>query len=83
MITHEQIETLIRAALPDAIVETADRTGTLDHYNLSVVSRQFDGMPLLDRNRLIYSALGDALRDGRLHAVEIKTGTPVQGADRP
>ncbi len=76
MITHEQIEALIQSAIPDAVVETADRTGTLDHYNLSVVSRNFDGMPLLDRNRLIYSALGDALKDGRLHAVEIKTATP-------
>jgi acid stress-induced BolA-like protein IbaG/YrbA len=34
-------------------------------------------MPLLDRNRLIYAALGDALKDGSLHAVEIKTGTPA------
>lgn len=76
MITHEQIEAMILAALPDAVVQTADRTGTLDHYNLSVVSRHFEGMPLLDRNRLIYSALGDALKDGRLHALEIKTGTP-------
>jgi stress-induced morphogen len=80
MITHEQIETLIRAALPDAVVETGDRTGTLDHYNLLVVSRGFAGMPLLDRNRLIYSALGDALKDGRLHAVEIKTAVPESGS---
>jgi acid stress-induced BolA-like protein IbaG/YrbA len=77
MITHAQIESLIRTALPDAAVQTQDRTGTLDHYNLTVVSRAFADMPLLDRNRLIYAALGEALKDGRLHAVEIKTGTPA------
>jgi acid stress-induced BolA-like protein IbaG/YrbA len=77
MITHAKIESLIRERLPDAVVETQDRTGTLDHYNLSVVSREFADMPLLDRNRLIYAALGEALKDGSLHAVEIKTGTPA------
>jgi stress-induced morphogen len=77
MITHAKIETLIREKLPDAVVQTHDRTGTLDHYNLTVVSRAFSGMPLLDRNRLIYSALGEALKDGSLHAVEITTATPV------
>ncbi|HEY5096067.1 MAG TPA: BolA/IbaG family iron-sulfur metabolism protein [Candidatus Eremiobacteraceae bacterium] len=77
MITHEEIETLIREKLPDAVVQAHDRTGTLDHYNLTVVSREFTGMPLLDRNRLIYTALGEALKDGSLHAVEIKTGTPA------
>ena len=77
MITHAKIETLIREKLPDAVVQTQDRTGTLDHYNLTVVSREFAGMPLLDRNRLIYAALGDALKDVSLHAVEIKTGTPA------
>ena len=77
MITHEKIEMLIREKLPDAVVQTQDRTGTRDHYNLNVVSRTFAGMPLLDRNRLIYAALGEALKDGSLHAVEIKTGTPA------
>ena len=77
MITHEKIEMLIREKLPDAVVQTHDRTGTLDHYNLNVVSRAFAGMPLLDRNRLIYAALGEALKDGSLHAVEIKTGIPA------
>jgi acid stress-induced BolA-like protein IbaG/YrbA len=77
MITHAKIEALIRERLPDAVVETQDRTGTLDHYNLTVVSREFADMPLLDRNRLIYAALGAALKDGSLHAVEIKTGTPA------
>lgn len=77
MITHAKIETLIREKLPDAVVQTHDRTGTLDHYNLTVVSREFAGMPLIDRNRLIYAALGEALKDGSLHAVEIKTATPA------
>lgn len=73
MITHGDIERLIRAALPDATVETADRTGTLDHYDVRVASAAFLGKSLLDQHRMIYDALSEALRDGRLHAVELKT----------
>jgi len=73
MITHEEIETLIRTALPDAAVETRDRTGTRDHYNICVRSREFSGKPLLDQHRMIYEALGGALKDGRLHAIELRT----------
>ena len=73
MITHEEIETLIRNSLPDATVETRDRTGTRDHYSIRVRSQAFSGKPLLDQHRIIYDALGGALRDGRLHAIELKT----------
>ncbi|MDQ6767128.1 MAG: BolA/IbaG family iron-sulfur metabolism protein [Candidatus Eremiobacteraeota bacterium] len=73
MITHDAIQRLIRDRLPDAQVETRDRTGTLDHYNVKVVSAAFSGKPLLDQHRMIYSALSEALKDGRLHAVELKT----------
>ncbi len=73
MITHAEIEQLIRRTLPDAAVETTDRTGTLDHYNVRVVSAQFSGKPLLDQHRMVYDALTEALKDGRLHAVELKT----------
>ncbi len=73
MITHAEIQTLIRTALPDAAVETRDRTGTLDHYNVRVASALFSGKSLLDQHRMVYDALSGALKDGRLHAVELKT----------
>jgi stress-induced morphogen len=73
MITHGDIEQLIRKALPDARVQTRDRTGTLDHYNVTVASAAFSGKSLLDQHRMIYDALTEALKDGRLHAVELKT----------
>jgi stress-induced morphogen len=73
MITHEDIERLIKTALPDARVQTYDRTGTSDHYNVTVTSTAFSGKPLLDQHRMIYAALSEALKDGRLHAVELKT----------
>ena len=73
MITHAALEELIRRAIPDASVESHDRTGTLDHYNIKIGSAAFAGKPLLDQHRMIYDALAEALKDGRLHAVELKT----------
>jgi stress-induced morphogen len=75
MITPDELAGLIRIALPDATVEAFDWTGTQDHYNVKVVSAGFAGVPLIDQHRLIYSAVDAALKDGRLHAIQIKTET--------
>ena len=73
MITHEDLEELIQRAMPDARVQTRDRTGTLDHYDIHVVSTAFSGKSLMDQHRMVYSALSAAMSDGRLHAVELRT----------
>lgn len=75
MITPEQIATLIRAALPDAAVEASDWSGTGDHYDVRVTSAGFSGKPLIDQHRMVYAAVDAALKDGRLHAIQIKTQT--------
>jgi len=73
MITTDEITELIRRALPDAAVQVQDRTGTRDHYNIRVRSGAFAGKPLLDQHRMIYVALDGPLKDGRLHAIELRT----------
>ncbi|HEU4686210.1 MAG TPA: BolA family protein [Nitrospira sp.] len=76
MITAETVATYIRQVMPDATVTVTDRTGTMDHLKVVVVSDVFAGKSLLDRHRLIYQALDAPLKDGRIHALEItaKTG---------
>jgi stress-induced morphogen len=80
MITPEQLTELIRAALPDAAVDARDWTGTQDHYDVRIVSSAFAGVPLIDQHRLVYSAVDAALKDGRLHAIQIKTELPQTSA---
>ena len=75
VITPEDIASLIKAKLPDATVEAVDWTGTHDHYNVRVVSGGFRGVPLIDQHRMVYAAVDPALKDGRLHAIQIKTET--------
>jgi len=72
MITSETLTSYIRRAVPDASVSVTDRTGTMDHLSIRVVSDMFKGKTLLDRHRLIYEALGEPMKDGRIHALEIR-----------
>jgi len=73
MITPAEIAALIRVALPDASVEASDWSGTGDHYDVRVASAGFRGVSLIDQHRMVYSAVDSALKDGRLHAIQIKT----------
>jgi stress-induced morphogen len=75
MITVEALTTYIRQSMPDASVSVTDRTGTMDHFSIRVVSESFQGKNLLDRHRLVYDALAEPMKDGRIHALEIKTET--------
>jgi stress-induced morphogen len=75
MITTEALTAFIQHAMPDATVSVTDRTGTLDHLKVTVVSEAFKGKNLLDRHRLIYQALDAPMKDGRIHALEITAKT--------
>lgn len=73
MIDNDALERLIRLELPDAEVGILDRTGTMDHFNLTVRSHAFKGKTLIEQHQIVYGALKPALKDGRVHAVELKT----------
>ncbi len=73
MIDNDGLERLIRAQLPDAEIGIVDRTGTMDHFNVTVRSHAFNGRTLIEQHQLVYGALKSALKDGRVHAVELTT----------
>ena len=75
MITAEALTQYVRQAMPDAQVTVTDRTGTMDHLKVSIVSETFRGKNLLDRHRLIYQALDVPMKDGRIHALELTAKT--------
>lgn len=77
MIGNDALAALIRAQIPDAEVDIFDRTGTMDHFNVTVHSQAFAGKTLIEQHQLVYGALKGALKDGRVHAVELKTLIPV------
>ena len=74
----DRLETLLRHAFPDAAeLSVVDRTGTGDHFQVTVASARFGGLSLVDQHRLVYDALAEPLEDGTIHELRIKTkGTP-------
>lgn len=73
MIADHALRDLIRSDLPDADVTIQDRTGTHDHFNVTVRSNAFAGKTLIQQHQLVYRTLKAALADGRVHAVELTT----------
>jgi stress-induced morphogen len=69
------IEELIRAALPDAVVEIRDLAGDGDHYAARVISASFAGMSRVRQHQLVYKALGGRM-GGELHALQLETAVP-------
>lgn len=73
----DDIEALIRAALPDAKVEIRDLAGDGDHYAATVTSAAFAGLPRVRQHQLVYRALGDRM-GGELHALQLTTAVPQE-----
>ena len=71
-----EIESAIKATLPDAEVEIQDLAGDGDHYRATVTSSAFAGMPRVKQHKLVYEALGGRM-GGALHALALTTKTPV------
>ncbi len=70
----ERLRDLLEDAFPEADnLDVVDRTGTGDHFLVSVTSGRFDGLSLLDQHRLVNEALAAPLADGTIHELRIKT----------
>jgi stress-induced morphogen len=70
----ETIRSLLERAFPDAAeLAVEDRTGTGDHFQVTVVSADFDGLSLLDQHRRVNDVLAAPLGDGSIHELRIKT----------
>lgn len=71
----DEIIAKIRVAIPDAVVEMKDLTGTSDHWQASIISAAFTGMSLIQRHRLVMAALAVEMK-GPIHALTLDVKTP-------
>lgn len=70
----ESIRVVLERAFPEAVeLSVEDRTGTGDHFQVTVSSPAFDGLSLLDQHRRVNEALSTPLGDGSIHELRIKT----------
>ena len=70
-----QVKELIAVGLDTSYLEVS---GDGRHFEAVVVSRAFEGKPVLAQHRLVYAALGDRFDTEVVHALSIKTYTPRQ-----
>ncbi len=72
--TPTELKAALLRAFPDAEVEVTDLTGTSDHYQARIVSEAFSGKSRIEQHRMVYAALGDAMR-GAVHALALQTSS--------
>lgn len=70
-----EIEGMIKAALPDALIEITDLAGDGNHYAARVTSESFRGIPRVKQHKAVYDALGGRM-GGVLHALQLTTSVP-------
>ena len=70
-----EIQAMIVAAFPDAVVEIRDLAGDGDHYAARVVSPSFAGMSRVRQHQAIYAALKGKMGTD-LHALQLETLVP-------
>jgi stress-induced morphogen len=67
-----EIETLIKAAIPDAQVEIKDLAGDGDHFAATVTAASFKGKNRVQQHQMVYAALQGRM-GGVLHALALTT----------
>lgn len=69
------LESMIKAAFPDAQVTIDDMMGDGDHFAAQIVSEQFRGKSRIQQHQMVYAALQGKM-GGELHALALQTRAP-------
>lgn len=77
MWTTDQIKNTLETQFAEAQVAVDDLTGTSDHFQVTIVSDDFEGLSPIERHRKVYAALGPDV-GGAIHALSIKAYTSTQ-----
>ena len=70
----KEVKTMIENGMSNLVVNV-DGDGT--HFEALIVSTEFEGKSLIERHKVVYGVLGDAMKE-RIHALSLKTFTPEQ-----
>jgi acid stress-induced BolA-like protein IbaG/YrbA len=73
--TQEQIQQLIAAHFPDAVVEVSGGEGK---FVANITSDVFAGLTTIKRHKLVYASVNNEIASGELHALTIVAKTPAE-----
>lgn len=76
---NNPIDQWIEQVLKDALsAEQVLVGGDGRHFEITVVSAQFDGQRPVKKQQMVYAALNEKIADGTIHAVMMQTLTPAE-----
>lgn len=68
----EDIISRIQESIPSAQIKAYDMTGGGDHWQLTILAKEFSGLNLVEQHQLVYKALGEWMH-GPIHALSLNT----------
>ena len=75
MTTKYEVIKLIKQKIANSEVFVENLKGN-DHLQVTVISKEFNGLSLVKQHQLVYSALKEELASEAIHALALKTETP-------
>ena len=72
----QEIEKMVKDALPGASVELSDMAGDNDHFSIVVTSADFKGKTRIQQHQMVYNALKGGMGT-KLHALAVTTKVPT------
>ena len=72
----DEIKQIIESNIPECKVLIDGEDGV--HFNAIVISKEFEGKSKVQQQQMVYSALGDRITSGDVHALSLKTITPEE-----
>ncbi len=71
----DEIESMIKQAIPDAQITLRDTAGDQDHWEAVIISETFRGKSRVQQHQMVYSSLQGKM-GGVLHALALQTSAP-------
>jgi len=73
--TNDELCKVLSEKFPGADIKASDLTGGGDHWRVEIVAPQFSGKNMVEQHQLVYSALGDLMKN-EIHALSLDTKEP-------
>lgn len=83
---EEKLRTAFSPEVLDVQNESASHNvpkGSQTHFKVTVVSKAFEGKLPVVRHQLVYKALAEEMKPGKIHALAITSRTPSEWAASP
>jgi acid stress-induced BolA-like protein IbaG/YrbA len=77
--TAEQLQQIIATGLQ---CEHLEVDGDGRHWSAVIVSPAFEGKRLIQRHQAVYATLGEKIRTDEVHALSMKTYSPIEWAQQ-